>query len=91
MGKNATEKIITKYSNEKNVEANTPPTFLVHATDDGSVPVENSINYYLALKNNNVLVEMHLFQKGGHGFGLGKTDSSKNWTYCLENWLKFVN
>lgn len=91
LGKNATEKIITKYSNEKNVEANTPPTFLVHATDDGSVPVENSINYYLALKNNNVLVEMHLFQKGGHGFGLGKTDSSKNWTYCLENWLKFVN
>ena len=70
LGKNANTELIAKYSNEKQVDANTPKTFLVHATDDKAVPVENSINYYLALKNQKVPVEMHIYENGGHGFGI---------------------
>ena len=91
LGEYASKEITLKFSNEKQVNSETPKTFLVHATDDGSVPVENSINYYLALKNCNVKVEMHLFETGGHGFGLGKSGTSKNWTFNLENWLKLIN
>lgn len=76
------------FSNEKQVSSLTPKTFLVHATDDTSVPVENSINYYLALKTDNIPAEMHIYEKGGHGFGLGKNGTSKSWSTSLTNWLK---
>jgi dienelactone hydrolase len=87
LGKNASVEIVEKYSNEKQVDANTPKTFLVHATDDKAVPVENSINYYLALKNQKVPVEMHLYEHGGHGFGLGVEGTNKNWPAACEKWL----
>lgn len=88
LGLNPSLEIINKFSCEMNVNAKTPNTFIVHATDDQSVAVENSINYYLALKNNKIQCELHLFEKGGHGFGLGVLDTSKNWTFNGENWLK---
>ena len=94
LGKNASHDLMIKYSNEKQVDKNTPPTFLVHATDDGSVPVENSINYYLALKKNKIPVEMHIYENGGHGFGLGTHGTHTNWPKAAENWLianKFVS
>ncbi len=91
LGEDASKEITVKYSNEKQVNAETPKTFLVHATDDGSVPVENSINYYLALKNNGVFAEMHLYQQGGHGFGLGVKSTSQFWAKDFENWLKINN
>lgn len=87
LGKTASEELIAKYSNEKQINENTPPTFLVHATDDGAVPVENSINYYLALKKNKVAAEMHLYQNGGHGFGLGTKGTNIDWSTALEHWL----
>ncbi|ANW96558.1 1,4-beta-xylanase [Wenyingzhuangia fucanilytica] len=87
LGKNASIDLIKKYSNEKQIDANTPPTFLVHATDDLVVPVENSINYYLKLKEYKVRAEMHLYENGGHGFGLGKKGTNVNWTHTLKNWL----
>lgn len=87
LGENPSPEIISKYSNEKQIDVNTPPTFLVHATDDTAVPVENSINYYLALKNNKVPVEMHIYQNGGHGFGLGIEGTSTNWSKSCEDWL----
>ena len=87
LGENSKSALIVKYSNEKQIDANTPPTFLVHATDDGAVPVENSINYYLALKQNNVPVEMHLYENGGHGFGLGIAGTNKYWSEDLKHWL----
>ena len=93
LGKEPSEALITKYSNEKQVNENTPPTILIHATDDGSVPVENSINYYLALKENKVKVEMHIYENGGHGFGLGRFGTHLNWPKACENWLianKFI-
>ncbi|MGQ7945478.1 alpha/beta hydrolase [Flavobacterium sp. WC2509] len=87
LGKTASDDLIIKYSNEKAVNEKTPPTFLVHATDDNAVPVENSINYYLALKKNKVPAEMHLYQNGGHGFGLGTKGTNTDWPTACEHWL----
>lgn len=83
---------IEKYSNEKQINETTPPTFIVHAMDDKSVPVENSINYFLALKKNSVPAEIHLYQNGKHGFGLGnKGTTSQKWTKQCEEWLLMNN
>lgn len=88
LGKSPSKETIQKYSNEKQVDSLTPKAFLIHATDDKSVVVENSIKYYLALKSKNITSELHLYEKGGHGFGLGKEDTSQFWTKDCENWLK---
>jgi len=88
LGENASQQDIDLFSNEKKVTAQTPPAFLIHATDDNVVLPENSINYYLALKKNGVTAELHLYEKGGHGFGLGVNDTSKFWTKACEEWLK---
>ncbi|WP_428232260.1 alpha/beta hydrolase [Flavobacterium sp.] len=88
LGNTPSQKELDFFSNEKRVTAQTPLTFLVHATDDDVVLPENSINYYLALKNNGVSAELHIYEKGGHGFGLGVKDTSKFWTRDCEEWLK---
>ena len=88
LGNNPSQELLDSFSNEKRVTAQTPPTFLVHATDDKTVLPENSINFYLALKNNGVPAELHIYEKGGHGFGLGVKDTSKFWTRDCEEWLK---
>tara|TARA_R110002051_G_scaffold117009_3_gene190627 strand:+ start:11129 stop:12934 length:1806 start_codon:yes stop_codon:yes gene_type:complete len=87
LGANPSQKLIDAYSNAKQVSANTPPAFLVHATDDGAVPVENSIEYYLALKEYKIPVEMHIYENGGHGFGLGRNGTNTNWPIACEDWL----
>ncbi len=87
LGKNPSEALIEKYSNEKQVDKNTPPTILIHSTDDHAVPVENSINYYLALKENEVPAEMHIYENGGHGYGLGRFGTHLNWPEACEKWL----
>ncbi|WP_406843844.1 prolyl oligopeptidase family serine peptidase [Flavobacterium soyae] len=88
LGNNASQDLIDSFSNEKKVTAKTPPAFLIHATDDTVVLPENSIDYYLALKKNGVTAELHLYEKGGHGFGLGVNDTSKYWTRDCEEWLR---
>lgn len=88
LGKPAADELIEQFSTEKLINTETPPTFLVHAIDDKSVPVENSLQYFLALKKYNVISEMHLYQKGGHGFGLGKEGTSAFWTSHCEKWLQ---
>lgn len=88
LGSSPSIEMINNFSNEKKIDESTPKTFIVHATDDKSVPVENSINYYLELKKNKISAEMHLYEKGGHGFGLGREDTSLYWTEQCENWLK---
>lgn len=82
--------LIAYYSNEEQVTHQTPPTFLVHSMDDKAVPVENSVNYYLALLKNGVSAEMHLYPAGGHGYALrtkGK-GSVENWPDACKGWLK---
>ena len=88
LGANASKEMTDKYSNEKQIDSSTPKAFLVHATDDKTVPVENTINYYLALKAHNVLGEMHVYEKGGHGFGLGTEGTNKDWPKACEKWLE---
>lgn len=88
LGNHPSRKLLDSFSNEKRVTNQTSPTFLVHATDDTVVLPENSINYYLALKKNGVPAELHIYEKGGHGFGLGVKDTSKFWTRDCEEWLK---
>ncbi|SFD21642.1 alpha/beta hydrolase [Flavobacterium phragmitis] len=88
LGNNPSQELLDSFSNDKRVTAKTPPAFLIHATDDTVVIPENSINYYLALKKNGVTAELHLYEKGGHGFGLGVNDTSKFWTRDCIEWLK---
>lgn len=88
LGNTPSQDLIDFFSNEKKVTAQTPPAFIIHATDDTVVVPENSINYYLALKKNGVTSELHLYEKGGHGFGLGVQDTSKFWTRDCQEWLK---
>ena len=91
LGQNADTQRADYYSNEKQVNAATPKAFLVHATDDKAVPVENSINYYLALKKEKVAAEMHLYENAGHGFGLGVKGTSASWPQTCEKWLAANN
>ena len=88
IGKTPTDDLLNLYSNEKQVTANTPPTFLVHAEDDTTVPVQNSLMFYEALLNAKVKAEMHLFQAGGHGFGLNNSKSKNKWMDWAKNWLE---
>jgi acetyl esterase/lipase len=78
---------IRLYSNEQQVTAQTPPTFLVHAADDKTVKVQNSIRFYEACLRAGVPAEMHLYPKGGHGFGLNNKTTKDNWSERLQNWL----
>lgn len=76
-------------SNELQVTRDTPPTFIVHSTDDKTVPVENALLMYEALKRAAVPVEMHIFEYGGHGFGLAPTDPVLSaWTTVCESWMR---
>jgi acetyl esterase/lipase len=89
LGRSPSPELITKFSNDQQVTSDTPPAFLVHATDDGAVPVMNSINYLLALRKNKVSGELHIYEKGGHGFGLGRTKGTEStWPEACKYWLK---
>jgi len=78
------------FSNELKVTTKTPPVFIVHASDDPGVPVENSIRFYQACVKNKVPVEMHLYPHGGHGFGLYNKTTTDNWMERLKNWLSSI-
>ena len=87
VGANASDEKIKFFSNELQVTKNTPPSFLVHAGDDGAVPVDNSIRYYQACIKNKVVAELHLYPAGGHGFGMNNKTTTDNWMERLRNWL----
>lgn len=76
-----------QYSAEIQANSQTPPTFLVHAQDDKSVKVGNSIKLYESLTRHGVPAEMHLYPKGGHGFGLINPTSKDLWMERLRNWM----
>ena len=91
LGKNAAPAKMQEYSNELRITAQTPPTFLVHASDDKVVPVQNSLLFYQALRQNNIPAEMHIYQKGGHGFGLNNKTTQDQWLERCLNWLVSSN
>ncbi len=81
--------MVAKYSNELNVSAQTPPTFMVLSDDDTAVPPRNSVEFYLALKKYNIPAEMHIFREGGHGFGMYKKNLPVDqWPNLFMAWLK---
>jgi acetyl esterase/lipase len=87
LGVNGSDTQKAYFSNELAVNAQTPPTFLVHANDDDVVPVANSIMFDQVLAANKVPVETHLYQSGGHGFGLNNRTTTSQWFDLLKNWL----
>lgn len=92
LGEHPSENLVKKFSNELQVKSNTPPTFIVHATDDEVVPVENSLLFYKALKEKGISAELHIYPKGGHGFSLAlKKGSLHSWTKLFNAWLKNLN
>ena len=92
IGANPDTALAKYYSNDLQVTKETPPTFIVHATDDAGVPVENSLSFYQALKTNKVAAEMHIYPYGGHGFGLAVGKGYLNtWTDRCIDWLTSLN
>lgn len=89
LGDNPDPALVEHYSLERQVTADTPPAFLVHTTDDQAVPVENNVQLYLALHHAGVPVEMHIYEKGQHGLGLGGGNAAfATWpAHCID-WLK---
>ncbi|HLI93223.1 MAG TPA: alpha/beta hydrolase [Puia sp.] len=87
IGLNPDEKLVIRFSNEYQVTPQTPPTFMVHAEDDKTVPVANSLHFFEALEKNGVPAEMHIYPGGGHGFGLHNPTTTDQWTDRLKNWL----
>ena len=89
VGDKPSEYTIRYFSNEYRITRNTPPAFLVHSADDKVVPVKNSIVYFEGLVRNNIQAEMHIFQKGGHGYGLAINRGTESaWPELCLSWLK---
>ena len=88
LGKSPPAEQIQLYSNELQVTAQTPPTFLMHTQDDKSVLVQNSVAFYQACLHHGVPAEMHLYPRGGHGSGLKNVTTKDDWTVSLRNWLE---
>lgn len=86
LGKNPSRLLIDEFSNELQVDENTPPTYITHAGDDKAVDVDNSIFFYEKLRHHNVPAELHLYPKGGHGFVLSQ--KPEDWMMPLFKWMK---
>lgn len=84
LGKNPSKETIDLFSNELQVDLNSPPTYITHAGDDNLVDVDNSINYFEKLRRSKVPVEMHIYPKGGHGFIFRRV----GWMEPLFRWMK---
>jgi acetyl esterase/lipase len=88
LGENPPAELLKEFSNEKQITKETPPTFLVHSADDNGVPVKNSIVFAEELAKNNIPFEMHIFPKGGHGYGMKNSTTKTEWFKLCINWIK---
>ena len=92
IGADTTKAMIEKYSNELQVTASTPPAFIVHAYNDSTVNVRNSVLFYEALLDKKVNASIHIFPQGGHGIRLDDNPGSTDlWLDLLEKWMKEMN
>ena len=88
LGPEPSEELVAMLSNDEQVTKETPPTFLVHTATDTGVPVENSLRFAAALGKNGVAFELHIYEQGPHGFGLGGKDPIlSTWPQRLAAWL----
>jgi acetyl esterase/lipase len=89
LGEHPPAELFDLLSVETHVTSETPPVFMVHTTEDKSVTVENSLVFFRALRDAGVPVELHVYEKGAHGFGmqpgLGPTSE---WPRRLEEWMR---
>jgi acetyl esterase/lipase len=89
IGENPDAELVESLSNELQVDADTPPTFLIHASQDKAVPPQNSTLFYNALVKEKVPAELHIYEQGGHGFGLAPNDPVlSGWPERLKTWFK---
>ena len=89
LGPDPSADLVTSLSNETQVKADTPPTFLAHTDADTAVPAENPLLFTLALRRARVPVELHLFEKGPHGLGLSRnTMPFSEWPGLCARWLE---
>jgi dipeptidyl aminopeptidase/acylaminoacyl peptidase len=92
LGTNRSPELVRELSNELQVTKETPPCFIWHTFEDRTVPVENSLQFAGALRKAGVPFDLHIYQKGGHGMGLGSHDwdpaKRHPWTGDLVYWLK---
>ena len=90
LGDHPSPELVQLMSVEKQVNANTPPTFLFHSQDDGAVPIENSILFFQALTRAHVPAEMAFFERGGHGMAMNTGQgNASNWPKRVEEWLRY--
>ena len=90
LGKSPTAELKARLSVDRQVTRDTPPTFLVHSSEDSVVPVENSLLLYQAMRKAKAPIEMHLYPKGPHGSGLDRRlGPTADWPRLCEAWLRF--
>ena len=89
LGKKPSDELVKLYSNERQVTKKTPPTFIIHARDDGAVPIANSENLLKSLQQKKVPAKLVTYDEGGHGFGMRKKGIPvENWPQELKTWMK---
>ena len=89
LGQDADTKLVESLSNESQVTKETPPTFVWHTFEDTVVPPENSLQFYLAMIRHGVPGELHIYEKGAHGVGLGRNvPVTSTWSDLCQKWLK---
>lgn len=89
LGKNPEFSLLDSLSTQNRVTAQTPPTFLVHSTDDNAVPPENSVMFFEALRKENIPSTLHIYDHGGHGYGMAPKDPVLNtWPLLTVKWLE---
>jgi acetyl esterase/lipase len=89
LGESPDADLVESLSNEKQVAADTPLTFLFHTSEDRGVPPQNSIVFYLALHAAGVPAELHVFEKGRHGLGLAQSQTGTSaWPELAREWMR---
>lgn len=91
LGENPDPELVTYFSNELQVTAETPPAILIHSADDTGVPLENSLLYYGALRKNHITSELHLYPYGGHGYSLAIGQGHlSTWPDRVIDWINYL-
>jgi acetyl esterase/lipase len=89
LGKNPDNSLVDSLSTQNRVNEHTPPTFIVFSTDDNAVPPENGILFYEALRKHKIPASLHIFDHGGHGYGMAPKDPVLNtWPMLSVKWLE---
>ncbi|HET6557232.1 MAG TPA: alpha/beta hydrolase-fold protein [Prolixibacteraceae bacterium] len=89
LGRNPSPELVKHFSNQLQVSSETPPAFIVHSLDDNTVSVQNSIGYAQSMHKINIPCELHIYQSGGHGYGLGRSANTEStWPDACRKWLE---